>query len=221
MDWVLTFFIDWLIDWCGVFDFNSHCCARGDCTTQTQLLALKAESKGRLGAKSVNDEYLTDDGSPRRKKQKTGTRATLRVGSEFRPADLHDLEVTGNIFEGKEFLVAGSFQKQINSDSKYWFLSNLTNWLVVHFSIDWLIDWLIESSIDWMNEWLIEWLIDWSIDWSTNRLTDWLIDWLIDVYWFICCRGWTKAEQTRPGATHCWERRQFCSASHEGYVLRR
>ncbi|OWA54118.1 DNA ligase 4 [Hypsibius exemplaris] len=87
-----------------------------DCMTMSQLVALQESSKGRLGAKRIDDDYLTGEGNPR-KRQKVGVRApALKLASEYRPADLHGLEVTGHIFAGKELCVIGDGTKHSKQD---------------------------------------------------------------------------------------------------------
>ena len=69
--------------------------------TLSQLLDLKAQSSGRLGAK-----YVTDDGSPRKRiEAPLARKAVVQLAKQFQPANVLGVKVEGKIFLGKEFYV--------------------------------------------------------------------------------------------------------------------
>ena len=72
---------------------------RYECMTLSQLLDLKAQSSGRLGAK-----HVTDDGSPRKRiKAPLARKAVVQPAKQFQPADVSGVKVEGEISPYKEF----------------------------------------------------------------------------------------------------------------------
>ena len=74
--------------------------------TLSQLLDLKAQSSGRLGAKHVTDDAFGMSGSPRKRiKAPLARKAVVQLAKQFQPADVSGVKVEGEMFLGKEFYV--------------------------------------------------------------------------------------------------------------------
>ncbi|GAV09317.1 hypothetical protein RvY_18881 [Ramazzottius varieornatus] len=88
-----------------------------ECMTLSQLLELKGQSSGRLGAKHVTDDHFGMGASPKKRlKAPVHRTAVLRLAEHFRPADVSGVKTQGHIFAGKEFYVAGGDKAHSKQD---------------------------------------------------------------------------------------------------------